>query len=520
MFAFALWDEANHSLFCARDKLGIKPFYYALSESRFAFASEAKTLLSFLPKVETDLEGLKDYLTFQFCLDGKTLFKGIRELPPGHTMLVESGSARLHRYWQVRSEPDFDHTQRYFEETLRASIRESVSIHLRSDVPVGAYVSGGIDSSSVASIASELRPGDLMGFNGRFPDSHAYDESHYAHELARAKGIELCTLDMSPEDLVENLQDIIYHLDYPIAGPGSVPQYLISRLAARHRKVLLGGQGGDELFGGYARYLIAYFEQCIKAAIDGTVRSGEFIVTYETILPNLRFLANYKPLLQEFWKDGLFDDLDRRYFRLINRAPDISDEVNWELLGDYSPFDTFRRIFLDDEPVHRSYLDKMLNFDLRTLLPALLHVEDRVSMAHGLESRVPLLDPPIVELATSIPSNIKFTSGDLKHILKKSMQRHVPDSILRRTDKMGFPVPLQDWIVGHRGVQEFIGDVLSSKAAICRNWVNNAKVLSTLRKQPKFGRKGWGFICLEIWHQIFHDQAASLQRRVQKEAVS
>ena len=186
---------------------------------------------------------------------------------------------------------------------------------------------------------------------------------------------------------------------------------MVSGLAAKQRKVLLGGQGGDEIFGGYARYLIAYFEQCIKGAIDGTMHTGNFVVTYESIIPNLTALANYKPLLKEFWRDGLFDELDARYFRLINRAPDLGDEIDWSQLGDYSPYESFREIFHGSNVGKESYFDSMTHFDFKTLLPALLQVEDRVSMAHGLESRVPFLDHPLVELAATVPADVKFKDG-------------------------------------------------------------------------------------------------------------
>ena len=210
--------------------------------------------------------------------------------------------------------------------------------------------------------------------------------------------------------------------------------------------MILGGQGGDEIFGGYTRYLIAYFEQCIKAAIDGTMHSGNFVVTYESIIPNLVALRNYKPLLQEFWRDGLFEDLDARYFRLINRAPHLDGEVDFDALGDYSPFETFQEIFNGDNVGHESYFDKMTHFDFKTLLPALLQVEDRVSMAHGLESRVPLLDHALVELAATIPADVKFKDGTMKHVFKQATRSLVPDAIAERKDKMGFPVPLHEWM--------------------------------------------------------------------------
>ncbi len=177
MFAFAIWDASDGSLFCARDRFGMKPFYYAVVDGRFYFASEAKALLPFLPGVETDLQGLRDYLTFQFCLDGKTLFSGIRELLPGHRLQIRNGNVEIGRYWDVYYRLDFSHSAASFEEQLRELFADSVRVHLRADVPVGAYLSGGLDSSIVASLAADERPGELMAFNGKFAIGPEYDES-------------------------------------------------------------------------------------------------------------------------------------------------------------------------------------------------------------------------------------------------------------------------------------------------------------------------------------------------------
>jgi len=518
MFAFALWDEARGRLFCARDRFGIKPLYTARVRNELYFASEAKALLPFLPSIETSLSGLKDYLTFQFCLAGKTLFEGVSELEPGHVLTARPGAVETHRYWNVFFEPDFGHTDRYFREHVRALIEESVALHLRADVPVGAYVSGGLDSSTVAALAAaELGPG-MSGFTGKFTESPGYDESEYARALAASTDIDLHEVDIAPSSFVSDIADVIYHLDFPVAGPGSFPQYVVSRLASQTRKVLLGGQGGDEIFGGYARYLIAYFEQCIRGAIDGTMKGGNFVVTYESIIPNLTALEPYKPLLQEFWRDGLFDDLDRRYFRLVNRATDLGDEIDWSLLGNYSPYETFSEIFRGDNLKHESYFDLMTHFDFKTLLPALLHVEDRVSMAHGLESRVPLLDHEIVELAATIPADVKFTGGRMKRILKEAVGAAVPSTILERTDKMGFPVPLHEWLATPGPVRDLTLDILSSDAARERELFDNRKVVETLGIEPKFGRRVWGLLCLELWQQTFHDRSAYFAALLHEEA--
>lgn len=516
MFAFGLWDESTRSLLLARDPFGIKPLYWTRVGDVLYFASEIKALMPFLPTVETDLDGFKDYLSFQFCLDGKTLFKDVHELLPGHFLRVQDGVITIRRYWEVYYEADFAHTAQYFEDEIRAHVAESVALHLRADVPLGAYVSGGFDSSIIATLARQQHPHELIGFTGKFTYSADYDESGYARDVAAHAGFPLEELDITARDFVDNVADVVYHLDYPVAGPGSFPQYMISRLAATQRKVLLGGQGGDEVFGGYARYLIAYFEQCIKGAIDGTMDAGRFVVTYESIIPNLTALRNYKPLLKEFWREGLFDDLDARYFRLINRAPDLSEEVDWSLLGDYSPYEAFRSIFHGENVGKESYFDSMTHFDFKTLLPALLHVEDRVSMAHGLESRVPLLDRPLVELAATIPADVKFANGTMKQVLRRALGSELPASVVDRKDKMGFPVPLQEWIAEPGEVRDFVLDTLSTDQARSRMLVDNRKVLAGISEEHRYGRRLWGFLCLELWQQQFHDQASRFRKLIEE----
>ncbi len=516
MFAFSLWDETTETLFCARDRFGIKPLYYAEVNGVFYFASEIKTLIPFLPSVETDVDGLKDYLCFQFCLGGKTLFKGVRELLPGHMLTVRYGKITVSRYWEVYYQPDFNHTAMYFESAVQDLVAESVALHLRSDVPVGAYLSGGLDSSIVASLAVEKEGPTFLSFTGRFGSDPAYDESGYARELAQWKGFQILDVDIGADDFVKTIEKVIYHLDYPVAGPGSFPQYVVSALAAKHRKVVLGGQGGDEIFGGYTRYLVAYFEQCIKGAIEGSMHSGRYVVTYESIIPNLVALKNYKPMLQEFWRDGLFEDLDRRYFRLINRAPSLGDEINWAALGQYDPYETFHGIFNGDNVGHESYFDSMTHFDFKTLLPALLQVEDRVSMAHGLESRVPFLDHLIVELAATIPADVKFENGNMKHVLRSAMRSKLPARISNRQDKMGFPVPLHEWMSTPGPVRDFVVDTFSSQTARSRELIDNSRVLKRIDGETQFGRQIWGLLSLELWQRAFHDRAHEYRQRLNK----
>ena len=229
-------------------------------------------------------------------------------------------------------------------------------------------------------------------------------------------------------------------------------------------------------------------------------------MTYESVIPNLSVLKDYKPLIQEFWREGLFEDMDRRYFRLVNRSPDHGDEIDWGALGDYSPFDTFREIFHGHNVSKQSYLDKMTHFDFKTLLPALLQVEDRVSMAHGVESRVPFLDHVLVEFVSTIPANVKFQNGKLKRLLRSAMAPWLPKAVHDRQDKMGFPVPLSAW--SRDELRQFIGDVFTSQSALGREFVNNRRVLAQLGQESQFSRKAWGFLCLELWQQEFHDRWA------------
>jgi asparagine synthase (glutamine-hydrolysing) len=507
MFAFALWDEEHQRLVVARDRFGIKPLYYTVVDDILYCASEVKALLPFRPAIRTDEDGLRDYLAFQFPLAGKTLFDGIRELAPAHVLTVESGQLRIRQWWEVHYEPDLDHSEQYHIRTLRDVVTDSITMHLRADVPVGGYVSGGLDSSIVAAIAARSAETEFIGFTGRFDHGPAFDESHFARELGEFSSFPLREVTIDESDFVDNIGRVIYHLDFPVAGPGSFPQYIVSQLAARERKVVLGGQGGDEIFGGYARYLLAYFEQCIKAAIEGTMNRAPFIVTYESIIPNLETLREYKPLIQEFWREGVFADLDERYFRLVNRAPMLDGAVDWSAFGDYSPLETFLSIFRADNVGRESYFDRMTHFDFKTLLPALLQVEDRVSMAHGLESRTPFVDHEVVEFAARLPALVKFRNGELKRSLRLALGDVLPPTLASRKDKMGFPVPLGEWTKGE--LYDFVVDCFSGPQAASRPYLDpRFDVRTLIEREGKFSRNLWGLLSLELWQQTFHDRSS------------
>ena len=509
MFAFAIWDPRKGRLFVARDRFGIKPFYYASVNGRFYFASEVKALLPFLSAVETDVDGLHDYFSFQFCLGDKTMFVGVRQLRPGHCGWVSAdGTLHSRQYWEVHYTLDWSHNENWFVSEVRAALHDSVRVHLRSDVEVGTYLSGGVDSSLMAALAREVLPANrIQAFTGKFAMGELFDESRYARAVADEQQLQLHEIDITEDDFVTAMPQIIYHLDYPVAGPGSFPQYLVAARVAKSIKVVLGGQGGDEIFGGYARYLIAYWEQCVKGAIDGTMNSGNFVVTYQSIIPNLQTLRSYKPLIQEFWAEGIFEERDQRYYRLINRANTFGHIINWSMFRQPSSFDEFREIFWGSNVGKESYFDSMTHFDFKTLLPALLHVEDRMSMAHGVESRVPMLDHRLVELAATIPANIKFQNGELKRLLRVAFADRLPAAIRERKDKMGFPVPLQAWLKKGGRAREFVLDVFRSRAARARPYLSPGfDIEQLMAREGPFSRNIWGLLSLELWQQQFHDR--------------
>jgi asparagine synthase (glutamine-hydrolysing) len=508
MFAIAIWDSLEKKLFLARDRFGIKPLYFANTKRGLYFASEMKALIPFLDERSVNSAALSDYFTFQFCLGEKTLVNGVWQLPAAHYSITCPGeSPNPRRYWDVQYNIDYEHTEQWFTERLRELLDDSVRMHLRADVEVGSYVSGGVDSSLLASLARDARPdAGFQAFNGRFTEGDDFDESRYAAALADEHNMQLHVAEIGEEDFVENIAKVIWHLDQPTAGPGSFPQYMVSKLVGQNVKVVIGGQGGDEIFGGYARYLVAYFEQCIKGAIEGTLHDGNYLVTYESIIPNLETLRQYKPMLREFWGHDVFGERDDRYWRLVNRANTFGGILNPEAINQRETKAEFKSIFWGENVGKESYFDSMTHFDFKTLLPALLQVEDRMSMAHGIEARVPFLDHPLVEFAATIPADIKFKNGELKRLLKTVFSDRLPKAITNRKDKMGFPVPINLWLKRGGRARDLIGDVLGSNRAKSRPYLNpGMSVDALLDSQSIYGRNLWALLSLELWHQQFID---------------
>lgn len=508
MYAFTIWDSVENVGFIARDRFGIKPLYVAQSADGTALSSEVKGLLPFLETRRICFAGLADYINFQFTLASRTLFAAVEEFPPAHYAFIQNGKlSSIRKYWDLTYEIDNTHTEKWFIDHLREVLSESVAFHCRSDVAIASYVSGGIDSTLISALSVDLRHTNRpQAFVGRYLTHDGFDETAFAIAACEQQGIECNIVTITPDDFLCSFSNLIWHLDQPVAGPGSLGQYIVSRHAAAHVKVILGGQGGDEIFGGYTRYLLGYFEQCIKGAIDGTLDNGNFVVTYESIIPSLAALRQYKPMMKEFWGDGLFDPLDQRYWRLINRANTYADIIDFSLLDPRAAIKSFGDIFFAEGTKHATYFDRMSHFDFRTLLPALLHVEDRVTMAHGLESRVPFLDHHLVEFAATIPADIKFKNGQLKRLLPLAFRDKLPQVILDRKDKMGFPIPLNHWVREHAGVREYVGDILSSSIAQQRPYLAKAiPVDDLLENQGPYGRALWGLLCLEVWQRQFID---------------
>ena len=503
MFAFAIWDTHEKRLFAARDRLGIKPLYYYWDGELFAFASEPKALLAH-PRIipEINRESLEDYLNLQYCLGDKTLFKGIKRLLPGHCLNLQDGRLQVQQYWDLSFTGEGDSGD--LTEQLQDLMRDSVRLRLRSDVPVGAHLSGGLDSSAVSSLAADLLGGPLQVFTCGFKDADRYDETRYARLVGDHIGAVYHEYFPTAQDLAETFERLIYWLDEPVAGAAVFPQYFLSKLASENVKVVLGGQGGDEIFCGYARYLVAYLESSLQRAIYGSApMAGE--VRLEDIAPNLDYLGGYEPMMQHFFADGLFTDPADRYFRLLlstRRSQELDDILLPELKPDgYVTRDAFREAFM--APQTDDLIDRMTYMDTKDHLQSLLHLEDRTSMAVSLESRLPLLDHRLVERVFAVPAARRFAAGKPKFLMRQAIADWVPAPVMQRSDKMGFPVPIFEWF--HGELRPYVEEILLGSRTRQRGIFNAAAVERCLRSEKPFGRTVWGLMSLELWFRNFFD---------------
>jgi len=509
MFAFVLHDRSKGILLAARDHFGIKPLYFYSDERKMLFASEIKAILAHGDvRARVNRTSLNDYLTFQFVIGEDTLFENIGKVLPGfyHVVNLKSRDVRRVRYWEPRFVIDPYHTEEYFLVETRRLLEDSIRIQMRSDVPVGAYLSGGLDSSIVTGFAARAYEGGrFKTFTGAFDEGPQFDERPYARAVAESVNAEMHTIIPSANDFADVLQKLVYYMDEPVAGPGLFPQYMVSRCAAQHVKVVLGGQGGDEIFGGYARYLVAYLEQALKGAIFETAEEQEHIVSLKSIVPNLPVLRAYQPMLSQFWRSGVFEPMDQRYFKLVDRSAGALSLFTTDFRSSYesdSAFARFQTVFNHSDT--QSYYNKMTHFDMVASLPALMHVEDRASMASSLESRVPLLDRRLVDLITSMPPKMKFKGGELKYLLKRAARDVVPDEVINRKDKMGFPVPLHLWMKDR--ARDMVTDTLLSSRARERGIFDTKEIEKLLTNEGAFGRRVWGALNIEMWFRQFIDQ--------------
>ena len=510
MFSFVIHDQNKRRIFAARDRFGIKPFYYALRGGKFIFASEPKALFaSGLVQPECNPDGLRDYITFQFTMGQKTMFKGIHKLEPGHSLTIDLArdvNPSIRQWWDMHFEIDTDHTEEYFAERLSALLSDAVKLRMRADVPVGSYLSGGLDSSTVVMLAKEAIGGaPLHTFTGTFDEGEAFDETRYARLVADAAGTTHHELHITAQDFLDTFEKAIWAMDEPGAGPGIFPQFMVSRMAQEHVKVVLGGQGGDEIFTGYTRYLVAYLEEVLRGGIFETADKSKHAVTLESIVPNLPVLKQYVPMLRTFWKSGLFETREKRYFSLVDRSEGMTSFFTEDVFSatTYQPFDAFCEVF--NRKGHDSYINQMCYFDCKASLPALLQVDDRTGMAFGLESRLPLLDYRIAELHAKVSPAIKFAGGKSKVLFRQAIRNLLPGEILNRKDKMGFPVPLHLWYKGE--LRDYVRELLLSERARSRGLYNAKAIEGILDKDQGFSRVLWGLMCLEQWHRAFIDAA-------------
>ncbi len=507
MFAFIIYNKRSHVIYIARDHFGIKPLYWYHDDEKILFGSEIKAILAH-PEIEAepDTGNLYEYLTFQFVMGEGTMFRNIFSIQPGNYMTFDLNSNKINsvKYWTPNFKIDQFHTEEYFISELKKILHETISQQLRSDVKVGTYLSGGIDSSLVTIMASKILDKPIKSFSGAFKEGPEFNELEYARAAAEAAKAELFEVFPTEQGFIDLLPKLIYHLDEPVAGPGLFPQYIVSKLASNHVKVILGGQGGDEIFGGYARYMVAYLEQAIKGAIFESNEEGEHIVSLSSILPNLPSLRQYLPMMKSFWNDGAFEPMDRRYYNLINRMGATAKYLHPDFTNgrcDEKIFAKFSACFND--PDTQSYFNKMTHFDMFGSLPGLLQVEDRVSMSVSIESRVPLLDRRIVDLISRMPAAMKFKGGEMKYLLKRTIRDVMPEKIMNRKDKMGFPVPLHIW--SKNKAKGFIMDILVSKKARERNIINTQYVEKLINSEQPFSRGLWGLLSLELWYNQFID---------------
>ncbi len=497
MFAFVIWDKQEQTLFGARDPFGIKPFFYLEDGERTFFASEKKSILLALENDVLDYDSLQHYLTYQFVPEPNTLSAGIKKLEPGHYFTKKIGSPmEIKRYWRAHFAP-VQKSEESFIKEIRDVLVDSVKMHMRSDVPVGSFLSGGIDSSIIASIAKEFHP-NIKTFSVGF-DHNGFSEIDVAKETAEKLGLENISYVISPEEYMNEIPKIMWHTDDPLADPACVPLYFVAREARKHVTVVLSGEGADELFGGYN----IYREPQDLAIFNKIPRVGKVL---------LRWIASMMP---EGMKGKSFIErgvtpMEERY---IGNAKMFTEEEKRKLLNVYREDLRFTDVTkpLYQESAGYDPVDRMQFIDIHTWMRGdILLKADKMTMAHSLELRVPFLDKAVFEVASKIPTSLKTANGTTKYVLRKAAEGIVPDHVLNRK-KLGFPVPIRHWLKAE--MNDWAKKIIRESGT--DHLINKSYLLKLLDDhclgKADHSRKIWTVLMFMVWHQVYIEHVYSFQ---------
>jgi asparagine synthase (glutamine-hydrolysing) len=498
MFGIALWDEPRRTLLLARDRAGQKPLHYAERGGRLYFGSEIKSLLAAgAVEPRLNLAALDHYLAFLYTPREDSIFEGVRKLPPGHFLRWRGGRSEVKQYWQVGVDETFAGSEADAVDALRGVLQDAVTSHMVSDVPLGAFLSGGVDSSAVVGMMARASSRPVKTFSIGFDDP-AFDELEYARLVARHFGTDHHEFVVKPDGL-SILGDLIAHFDEPFADSSAIPTWYVSEIARRHVTVVLSGDGGDELFGGYDRYLphprVAQFD---RIPVPG-LRAAASLAW-----PLLPHGTRGKNFLRHVAKDAAgryFDSI--AYFHRDERAALYSGAAR-QALASGAEQTLWRHL---DRFAALPHDSRMMRFDFETYLPEdVLTKVDRMSMAHSIESRVPLLDNHVIDFAATLPARFKIKNGRRKHILKQALEPLLPAGILDRK-KQGFGIPLGTWFRG--GLTDLFSDVLEAPRTRQRGYFEPAFV-SRLLKEHLSGQRDhtlrlWQLLVFELWHRQYLD---------------
>jgi asparagine synthase (glutamine-hydrolysing) len=503
MFALAIWDAPNQTLVLARDRMGKKPLYYYQDDHHLIFASEIKALLphpAVLRRPARDLTPL--VLAYGYAPAPLTFFEGIRMLPPGHLLISRDGAINTYPYWQPPAFAGADPNARpetYLEE-LRATLEESIRLRLLSDVPLGAFLSGGLDSSLIVAYMARHTSGQVKTFAIGFTGEESFDETPYARRVADFLGTDHREFIVEP-DAIRLLPFLVWHHDQPFADSSAIPTYLVSQHTRQHVTVALTGDGGDELFAGYERFYAASLAARYRH-LPGVVRTG-----IESVIGLLPEATSYRGVAQRARRfvSGATMSPAAAYFSWVRL---FDDEQIAALIDGHStaaPTGHFAALFDPEDP--RDFTAQLLDVNLTTYLPDdLLIKADRASMAASLEARSPFLDHKLVELAARIPSNLKLRGTTTKHILKVAAAGLLPDDIIHR-QKHGFGVPVGRWF--REDLRAYARDVLLDPSALARGYFRESTVRQLLDEhtsgQRNYGQQIWTLLTFEWWHRLFID---------------